>query len=681
MTSTGVAPAPLATPTTGFRAAWWLVLCLVGLDYFSSLAYLPSLLIQAVGPLAPLAAAFVVGVTLLVALPLYGYLVGRAPDGRGATGMIERLVPGWRGKLIVLLLLSFVATDYIVTQNLSVADAAEHLRANPYFEKHAAPVIAQSVVPGQWFANPNWQSLAGKIDQQLLVTIVLSLVSFGLWAYWRSGSPRRFLRVAAVLVVGYLAVNAIVIGSGIAWLLGEGRPLWDDWMQRMLAAAQSRSGEPASFVRLASLGVAMFPFAALGLSGFELSMAVAPMIDGGDVSANESAKRIRNMRKLLIVAAVMMSLLLLGGVTVSTVLIPGEKLFGHGPAVHRALAYLAHGGEVARGAEATALCGWFGPAFGTLYDALSIGMLCMAGACVAIALRDYVPEYLQRFGMELELAHRLGAHMRFFNVIILAVVVLFRADIHRLQWAYVMSVLALLSGAGLAATLSVRETSRGSRVRWLRLLPPTAAFIFFATMGFLSAGISVAGLEIAAAFAVGLVASSVLSRWIRSTELRFHGFDFADENSQRHWKKCCEYDFQILVPHRPGLHSRRDKELAIRKRHRLGPEIPIILIEATVADASEFYHRPLLKVSREEGLEVIVATRCASISHVLAAIALEMSRTGEPAELHFGWSNESAIAANMHFLLFGEGNIPWLVRELLERAEPNPDRRPTVILG
>jgi len=61
-----------------------------------------------------------------------------------------------------------------------------------------------------------------------------------------------------------------------------------------------------------------------------------------------------------------------------------------------------------------------------------------------------------------------------------------------------------------------------------------------------------------------------------------------------------------------------------------------------------------------------------SVAHVLAAIALEMARIGRPPELHFGWSNESPLAANLNFLLFGEGNIPWMVRALLRKAEPNP---------
>src|SRR5258708_34667580 len=165
-------------------SSWWLVLRLVGLDYFSPLAYLPSLAVEAAGPLAPLAALIVVVVTLLAALPVYLYVVGRSPHGRGGTGVIERLVPGWRGKLLVLLLLAFVATDYVVTQNLSVADAAEHLRANPYFRQNVDPFVTQHIHPERWFDSPLWQRIIQPFDRQLVLTLLLSFVSFSLWAWW-----------------------------------------------------------------------------------------------------------------------------------------------------------------------------------------------------------------------------------------------------------------------------------------------------------------------------------------------------------------------------------------------------------------------------------------------------------------------------------------------------------------
>ena len=140
-------------------------------------------------------------------------------------------------------------------------------------------------------------------------------------------------------------------------------------------------------------------------------------------------------------------------------------------------------------------------------------------------------------------------------------------------------------------------------------------------------------------------------------------------------------EFPVVVPHRPGGRKLADKEEIIRREHRLTPDVPIVFLEAELGDPSEFYQRPVMKVTQEEGRFIIRVTRCASIPHVIAAVMLELSKAGKPPELHFGWSDESPLTANLNFVLFGEGNIPWLVRELIRKAEPNPDRQPRIIIG
>jgi hypothetical protein len=140
-------------------------------------------------------------------------------------------------------------------------------------------------------------------------------------------------------------------------------------------------------------------------------------------------------------------------------------------------------------------------------------------------------------------------------------------------------------------------------------------------------------------------------------------------------------EFPILVPHRPGRHSLVAKEEMIRRRHRLSADVPLVFIEVLLGDASEFYQSPLLEVIQEDERFIIRIRRCASVAHVLAAAALELSKTGKPPEIHFGWSNETPIAANLSFLLFGQGNVPWMVRDLIRKAEPYEERRPPVVIG
>ncbi len=140
-------------------------------------------------------------------------------------------------------------------------------------------------------------------------------------------------------------------------------------------------------------------------------------------------------------------------------------------------------------------------------------------------------------------------------------------------------------------------------------------------------------------------------------------------------------EFPALVPHRPGARSLKEKEQIIRKDHRLGPEVPVVFLEAHLGDVSDFYNIPILKVIQEEGLFILRVTDCASIAHTIAALALELSKSGPPPEIHFGWSDQNALLANLGFVLFGEGNVPMLVRELIQEAEPDATKQPRVVIG
>ena len=63
---------PQPPPPTPFRAAWPWVLCVIGLDYLSTLAYQPSIAFGAAGRLAPLVTVLVACVTLFFTrLPVY----------------------------------------------------------------------------------------------------------------------------------------------------------------------------------------------------------------------------------------------------------------------------------------------------------------------------------------------------------------------------------------------------------------------------------------------------------------------------------------------------------------------------------------------------------------------------------------------------------------------------------
>jgi hypothetical protein len=268
------------------------------------------------------------------------------------------------------------------------------------------------------------------------------------------------------------------------------------------------------------------------------------------------------------------------------------------------------------------------------------------------------------------------------NVVVLFVTVVFHASPTSQQWAYATSVLVLLAGAALAAAKDLGRSADHRFARLVLAVLTCAAGGFFLAMTGLTVLINHSGLTIALAFVVAILVSSFISRWIRSTELRFQGFEFADETTHTRWQALCRSGAKVLVPHRPGLLTLAERNAHLQRDYMLDPSTPVIFVEAFVGDPSNFYQQPLMQIAREDGLEVIRVSRCVSVSHVLATICLELCRDGgEPPQIIFGWSAEPPLAANLNFLLLGEGNIPWMVKELVRKAIPDPARQPRVVIG
>ncbi len=607
-------------------AEWWKVMCLTGVDYFSTLAYQPSIAFLAAGMLAPFATLVLIAITLFGALPMYGRIADMSPHGQGSILVLERLFPRWKGKVLVLCLLGFAATDFVITITLSAADAAAHLVENPL--------------------TPSW------LDHPGFVTIALLLVLGAIFL--------RGFREAIVLAVGivatYLALNAVVLVTGISEILRHPEVL-GQWRRALF----EQHGNPAM---MAAMAVILFPKLALGLSGFETGVAVMPLVRGRDTDTEERPTgRIENTKKLLRTAALIMSVLLMASSVVSVLLIPADAFQPGHPADGRALAFLAHT--------------YLGNRFGTVYDASTIAILWFAGASAMAGLLNLVPRYLPRYGMAPEWARANRPLVTLFTAITITVTIIFRASVDAQAGAYATGVLVLMSSAAVAVAITAWQTQH----RWITFISITIVFIYTSVTNIFERP---EGIKIASVFIVSIVVLSLVSRALRSTELRVLGVEPDDQARAFIAESSTHGEAVRIIANRPGTGDRSEYDEKLREAtdsHHLPPEDPVLFLEVQPGDASAFSEVLVVHGVSVDGYRVL---RCQSpaIPNAIAALLLYVrDQTGKLPHVYFGWTEGNPITYLLRFLAFGEGDTAPVTREVLRQAESDPLRRPRVHVG
>jgi hypothetical protein len=622
-------PGPMARPADEEHAQpWWKVMCLTGVDYFSTLGYQPGIAALAAGVLSPLATLVLVALTLFGALPVYRRVAEESPHGGGSLAMLAKFLPRWRGKLAVLLLLGFAATDFIITITLSAADGAAHLIENTY-------------APG-WLHGHN-------------VAVTLVLVAL-LGAIFLKGF-REAIGLAVVLVILYLGLNLVVSVVGLVKVL-DAPHLVVSWKNAMVA----RHGNVWAMVGVSLL---VFPKLALGMSGFETGVAVMPQIRSApDDDPQRPRTRIRGARRLLLTAAVIMSLFLVVTSFITVVLIPQGEFVDGGKANGRALAFMAHQ--------------YLGNGFGTVYDASTIGILWFAGASAMAGLLNLVPRYLPHYGMAPEWARATRPLVLVITAVSFGITWYFRADVDAQSGAYATGVLVLMTSAALAVCWSALHQRQLSRGMGFALV--TIVFVYTTIANIFERP---EGVQLAALFIVAILAVSIASRARRAFELRALTVRFdedaaalVDEAAERGLIRIVAHDIEPTDVRTPEIY--RAKEATQRLESHIPGGDPLLFLEVLVADASEF-STDLVVTAKQVGSYRILVVEASAIPNSIAAVLLAVrDRANLCPHVYFEWTEGNPLRNLLRFLFIGEGEVAPVTREIIRRNVPDKLCRPHV---
>ena len=620
---------PHAEPEPPHRGQpWWRVMCLTGVDYFSTLGYQPGIAALAAGLLSPVATIVLVVVTLAGALPVYRRVAEESPHGEGSIAMLERLLSFWQGKLFVLTLLGFAATDFLITITLSAADASTHLVENP----HLTGVLH---------------------DKQMLITLVLVAL---LGAVFLKGFLEA-IGVAVALVGAYLALNVVVVVVGLYHVITAGHVV-TDWSSALTT-------QHSNVFAMIGVALLVFPKLALGLSGFETGVAVMPHVKGEpDDTEARPAGRIRDTKKLLTTAALIMSVFLITTSFITTLLIPEKEFEAGGQANGRALAYLAHG--------------YLGNTFGTVYDASTIAILWFAGASAMAGLLNLMPRYLPRYGMAPHWARAVRPMVIVFTLIAFLVTWIFDADVDAQGGAYATGVLVLISSAAIAVTIAARKARQRN---WTIAFAVISAVFLYTTV--LNVIERPDGVKIGACFIAGIILVSLLSRLARAFELRVTSVTL-DDMAERFVRDMASRRMRFIAnePDRRDIAEYRDKIEQIRQDNDVPGREDFVFVEVTVTDPSEFEAGLTVRGEVLHGRYRVLTLESSSIPNALAALLLHVrDSTGRTPHIYFEWTEGGPFANFLRFFLFGQGEVAPVTREVLREAEPDRKRRPRVHVG
>jgi hypothetical protein len=316
-----------------------------------------------------------------------------------------------------------------------------------------------------------------------------------------------------------------------------------------------------------------------------------------------------------------------------------------------------------------------GEMFGTIYDLSTISILWFAGASAMAGLLNLVPRYLPRYGMAPEWAKATRPLVVLFGGIAFLITYLFDANVEAQGGAYATGVLVLMTSAAVAVTLHFRRT-RGHFAAFAAI---TLVFVYTTVLNIYERP---EGIKIASWFIATIIVTSMISRVLRSTELRVQSVA-ADPVAQQFIASAGDRPVRILAI-RPGDGRREAYEAKMREAresHHLPDDQPVLFLEVSPGNASDFTGTLTIKGDDVGGFRVLRSSSPAIPNAIAALLLYIRDQSGQIPHAYFGWTEGNPLAYLLKFLAFGEGDTAPVTREVLRQTESNPMRRPRIHVG
>ncbi|UUZ58812.1 hypothetical protein [Nocardioides sp. B-3] len=349
---------------------------------------------------------------------------------------------------------------------------------------------------------------------------------------------------------------------------------------------------------------------------------------------------------------------------VTTLLIPAEDFADGGQANGRALAFLAHQ--------------HLGNVFGTVYDASTIAILWFAGASAMAGMLNLIPRYLPRYGMAPEWARAVRPLVLVLTATAFLITRIFDADVDAQGGAYATGVLVLMTSASVAVTLACRRD--GQRRLTAAFGAVTLVFVYTTPDNVVERP---DGLKIGLCFIAAIMGVSLLSRLRRVFELRTTEVTL-DATSRVFLRDCARRTIRLVANH-PDARDRAeyaDKVRQLRLDHDLPNDPDVIFVEVTVRDPSDFEASLRVRGEVLHDHYRVITLESSSVPNALAALTLHVRDvSGVVPHVYFEWTEGNPALHFLRFLLFGQGEVAPVTREVLRRAEPERHRRPHVHVG